>query len=131
MWLGSAQLVFNQKGAFLMHNKIKPNVKRHGVSGNKWRLSVKACVTTFMASVASGWVGMIQSYAMNNKKMDVLTVVNGILGGLVGITAGCAVVNVYESLFIGAVGSFLANISAPLLNWLKLNLHISPNLCCF
>ena len=27
--------------------------------------------------------------------------VNGILGGLVGITAGCAVVNVWESLFIG------------------------------
>ena len=26
---------------------------------------------------------------------------NGILGGLVGITAGCAVVNVWESLFIG------------------------------
>jgi Amt family ammonium transporter len=73
-----------------------------GVSGNKWRLSVKACVTTFMASVAGGWVGMIQSYAMNDKKMDVLTAVNGILGGLVGITAACAVVNVYESLSIGA-----------------------------
>ena len=28
-------------------------------------------------------------------------------GGLVGITAGCAVVDVNESLFIGAVGSFL------------------------
>ena len=92
---------------------------------------MKACVTTFMASVAGGWGGMIQSYAMNDKKMDVLTVVNGILGGLVGITAGCAVVNVYESLFIGAVGSFLANISAPLLNWLKVNLHILSNIYCF
>ena len=56
---------------------------------------------------------------MNDGKQDVLTVVslvhnqsallvtrsflqvNGILGGLVGITAGCAVVNVWESLFIG------------------------------
>ena len=67
---------------------------------------------------------MIHSYAMNDKKMDVLTVVNGILVGLVGITAECAVVNVYESLFIGVVGSFLANISAPLLNWPKVNLRI-------
>jgi Amt family ammonium transporter len=92
---------------------------------------VKSCVTTFMASMAWGCVGMIQSYGMNDKKMDVLTVVNGILGGLVGITAGCAVVNVYESLFIGAVGSFLANISAPLLNWLKVNLHILSNTYCF
>jgi Amt family ammonium transporter len=71
-----------------------------GVSGNKWRLSVKAFVTVF----------------------------NGILGGLVGITVCCAVVNVYESLFIGAVGSFLTNISAPLLNWLKVNLRIFSNL---
>ena len=98
-----------------------------GVSGNKWRLSAKACVTTFMASVAGGWVGMIQSYSMFDKKMDVLTVVNGILGGLVGITASCAVVNVYESLFIGAVGSFLANASAPLLNWLKVFYSLK---CC-
>ena len=27
--------------------------------------------------------------------------VNGILGGLVGVTAGCAVVNIWEALFIG------------------------------
>jgi ammonium transporter len=92
-----------------------------GVSGKKWHLSMKALVTTAMASFSGGWVGMIQSYVMYNGKQDVLTVVNGILGGLVGITAACAVVNVWESLFIGAVGSFLANITAPLLNWLKVD----------
>ena len=54
-----------------------------------------------MASFSGGWVGMIQSYVMNDGKQDVLTVVNGILGGLVGITAGCAVVNVNEALLIG------------------------------
>ena len=56
---------------------------------------------------------------MNNKKQDVLTVINGILGGLVAITAGCAVVDVYEAIFIGAVGSFLANYTPLLLNYLK------------
>ena len=92
-----------------------------GVSGNKWRLSAKACVTTAMASVSGGWVAIAQSYVMFDKKQDVLTIVNGILGGLVGITAGCAVVNVYSSLLIGGVGSFLANITPALLEWLKVD----------
>ena len=56
---------------------------------------------------------------MNNKKQDVLTVINGILGGLVAITAGCAVVDVYEAIFIGAVGSFLAIYTPLLINKLK------------
>ena len=92
-----------------------------GVSGNKWRLSAKACVTTAMASFSGGWVALVQSYVMHDKKQDVLTIVNGILGGLVAITAGCAVVNVYSSLFIGAVGSFLANITPFLLEWVKVD----------
>ena len=50
-----------------------------------------------------------------------MTVVNGILGGLVGVTASCAVVNVNESLVIGAIGSFLANVTAPLLVWLRVD----------
>ena len=48
-----------------------------------------------------------------------LTVVNGILGALVGVTGGCAVFNVYSSLIVGAVGSFVANIPPPLLDYWK------------
>ena len=68
-----------------------------------------------------GLVALVQSYFINNKKQDVLTVVNGILGSLVAITAGCAVLNTYSALFVGAVGSFLANISPPLLEWLRID----------
>ena len=50
-------------------------------------------------------------------KQDVLTVVNGILGALVGVTGGCAVFNVYSAMVVGAVGSFLANITPPLLEY--------------
>ena len=75
-----------------------------------------------MASVAGGWVALVQSYFMNNKKQDVLTVVNGILGALVGVTGGCAVFNVYSSMVVGAVGSFLANITPPLLEYWRLHL---------
>ena len=77
------------------------------MTDNKWQLSARACCTTLMASVAGGWVALVQSYFMNNKKQDVLTVVNGILGALVGVTGGCAVFNVYSSMVVGAVGSFL------------------------
>ena len=38
-----------------------------------------------------------------------------------GITAGCAVVTIRESVFIGVIGSWVANISAPLLLWLKVD----------
>ena len=78
-----------------------------GVTSNKWQLSARACCTTLMASVSGGLVAMVQSYFMNNKKQDVLTVVNGILGALVGVTGGCAVYNMYCATVVGAVGSFL------------------------
>jgi Amt family ammonium transporter len=35
--------------------------------------------------------------------------------------AGCAVVTIWESLIIGAVGSFLASITDPLLVWLRVD----------
>ena len=92
-----------------------------GVTHNKWQLSARACCTTLLASVAGGWVAIVQSYFMNNKKQDVLTVVNGILGALVGVTGGCAVYNSYTSMVVGAVGSFLANITPPLLEWIKVD----------
>ena len=74
-----------------------------------------------MASVAGGWVALVQSYFMNNKKQDVLTVVNGILGALVGVTGGCAVFNVYSAMVVGAVGSFMANITPPLLEYWRID----------
>ena len=56
---------------------------------------------------------------IQSRKIEVLASINGVLGGLVGITAGCCVVNVWEALLIGAVGSFLANITDPLLVYWK------------
>ena len=36
-------------------------------------------------------------------------------------SAGCAVITIFEALIIGAVGSFLANITDPLLVYLKVD----------
>ena len=74
----------------------------------------QACVTTLLASFSGGLVGLVYSavtnqvmlccitathiyYSASQGKQDVLTLVNGILGGLVGVTASCAVVNVFEA----------------------------------
>ena len=43
------------------------------------------------------------------------------MGALVGVTAGCAVVTPVEAIPIGIVGSFLANITAKLLIYLKID----------
>ena len=37
------------------------------------------------------------------------------------ITAGCAIVTVWEALLIGIIGGFLANITDPLLVWLRVD----------
>ena len=35
--------------------------------------------------------------------------------------AGCAIVSIWEALLIGAIGGFLANITDPLLVWLRID----------
>lgn len=37
------------------------------------------------------------------------------------VSGGCAIVTPREAVFIGIIGSFLANITAPLLIWLKID----------
>ena len=59
-----------------------------GVTGNKWRLAAKATCTTMSASFAGGFVAIVMSYISTGGKVEVLTTINGVLGSLVGITAG-------------------------------------------
>ena len=37
------------------------------------------------------------------------------------MSGGCAVYNSYTAMIVGAVGSFLANITPPLLEWIKVD----------
>ncbi len=89
------------------------------MTGNKWRLAARATVTTMASSFGGGLVALAFSLAQHGGKIDVLSSINGVLGALVAVTGGCALYGVLESLAIGAVGSFLANITDPLLVYLK------------
>ncbi|MDA1231049.1 MAG: ammonium transporter, partial [Planctomycetota bacterium] len=70
-------------------------------SGNMGAVSTIAMNTT-LAACAGGIVGMALSWVVF-KKPDLTMCLNGILGGLVGITANCDCVTNNEALVIGAV----------------------------
>ncbi len=77
-------------------------------------------VTTCLAACAGGLFGFIASY-IKFKRMDLGMVLNGILAGLVGITAGADTVSINSALFIGAIAGVLVVLSAITLDKFKLD----------
>ena len=77
-------------------------------------------VTTSLAAAA----GAIGGYAMGYivfKRLDLGMVLNGILAGLVGITAGADLMSPYEAMIIGFIAGGLVVLSAITLDKLKLD----------
>ncbi|MFG6685068.1 ammonium transporter [Mariniflexile sp. HNIBRBA6329] len=78
-------------------------------------------VTTCLAASAGGVVAMLVSTAMY-KNLDLTMFLNGILGGLVGITAGADVVSPTSAIIIGAVAGALIVLAVSFIdNKLKLD----------
>lgn len=67
----------------------------------------KVFVTTSLAAAAGAIGALIASY-LKFKTYDITMVLNGILAGLVGITAGADQMGVIDSVIIGAIGGALA-----------------------
>lgn len=63
-------------------------------------------VNTLLASVAGGGTAMLYTLFRRNQA-DVGATINGVLAGLVAITAGCAYVGPFAALLIGAIGGVL------------------------
>ena len=55
------------------------------------------------------------------KKLDITMVLNGALGGLVSITAGPDLYNIYQPIIIGAIGGVLVVFAVPFFDKLKLD----------
>ncbi len=55
------------------------------------------------------------------KKLDITMVLNGALGGLVAVTAGPDLYDIYTPILVGAVGGLLVVIAVPLFDKLKLD----------
>ncbi|MEQ6121401.1 ammonium transporter [Reichenbachiella sp. MALMAid0571] len=77
-------------------------------------------VTTCLAACSGGLFGFFTAY-FTFKRMDLGMVLNGILAGLVGITAGADTVSINSALIIGAVAGVIVVISAITLDKFQLD----------
>ncbi|MDX2249677.1 MAG: ammonium transporter [Bacteroidia bacterium] len=77
-------------------------------------------VNTCLAAAAGGLGGVITARFMF-KRLDLGMALNGILAGLVGITAGADLMSPYEAMLIGAIAGGLVVLSAVGLDKLKLD----------
>ncbi|MBF2097013.1 MAG: ammonium transporter [Gloeomargaritaceae cyanobacterium C42_A2020_066] len=77
-------------------------------------------VTTNLAAAAGGIAATIVAWVVLGKP-DLSMIVNGILAGLVGITAGCAFVTQGEAMIIGAVAGVLVVFSVLFFDKIKID----------
>ena len=77
-------------------------------------------VTTSLAACAGGLGGFLAAY-FAFKRLDLGMVLNGILAGLVSITAGADVINPGSAVLVGFIGGILVVLSAVLLDKAKLD----------
>lgn len=67
-----------------------------------------AALATVVAGVAGGFSGMMLGYVLDDKTFDPMASINGILGGLVAVTAGVTYLDVQGAVAIGLIGGFAA-----------------------
>jgi len=77
-------------------------------------------VTTALAGCAGGLAAMLTSWTVL-KKPDLSMMLNGMLAGLVGITAGADIVAVWSAVIIGAVAGVLVVLSVLFFDKIKLD----------
>ena len=77
-------------------------------------------VTTCLAAAAGG-IGAISLSTILYKNLDITMFMNGVLGGLVGITAGADQMGPTEAIIIGSVGGIIVVLGVALLDKCKLD----------
>ncbi len=77
------------------------------IAGTDLRISVVA-VNTMLASGAGGFVATLWMWFVRSNKPDTSMMCNGILAGLVGITAPCAFVTPSSACLIGGIAGLIA-----------------------
>lgn len=92
-----------------------------GLSGAFINLVALAAINTLLAGAAGGVAAMTYSWLVSHKKPDPSSMVNGVLAGLVAITAPCAFVEPLAAVFIGAVGGVIVILATALLDKIKVD----------
>ena len=91
-----------------------------GLSGGFAELAARVAVTTTLAAGAGAVSAMLISW-MRFGKSDLSLTLNGVLGGLVGITAGTATVEPWAAVVIGLVAGAIIVYGVQLLESLKVD----------
>lgn len=90
------------------------------LTGGAADLAAKVATTTTLAACAGGVTAVIMSKVLTSRYDPGLTI-NGVLGGLVGITAGCATVEPWAAIVIGAVGAVVMYVGILALDRFKID----------
>ena len=90
------------------------------VSGGTSAVAAKVCVTTTLSAASAGLTCTIFSRVVY-KNFDLMLSLNGVLAGLVSITANCSVVDDWCALIIGFIGAFVFMGASALLKKLKID----------
>ena len=90
-----------------------------GAVGN-WDLIGKVVTNTFLASAAGGISTMIYTQ-FRYGLIDITMVINGVLAGLVSITAGCNVVDANSAIIIGLVAGVLVDVAVQIIDKMKID----------
>ena len=77
-------------------------------------------LTTTLAAAAGGVSATFTAWALNGKP-DLSMIINGILAGLVGITAGCAAVNYIGAVIIGLIAGIIVVFSVGFFDSIKID----------
>jgi Amt family ammonium transporter len=86
--------------------------------------SANAVALTILNTNTAGLSGAIIVALMMQykyKKLDITMILNGALGGLVAITAGPDLYNIYQPILIGAIGGLLVVFAVPFFDKLRLD----------
>ena len=83
--------------------------------------AISRIILTTNIAAAAGAVGAAVTAWIVFSKPDLSLIINGVLAGLVSITAGCAFVSAGSAVAIGAVGGMIAVFSSSLFDALKID----------
>ncbi|MQC18020.1 MAG: ammonium transporter [Chloroflexi bacterium] len=91
-----------------------------GLSGGFYIDAARVAVTTTLAAGAGGFTAMAVSWLQHGKS-DLSLTLNGILGGLVGITAGTATIEPFWAIVTGGIAGLIIVYGVMLLDKLKID----------
>ncbi|CAN8068497.1 unnamed protein product [Agarophyton chilense] len=90
------------------------------ITGGLFNTVQRCAVTTTIAGAVGGLTTLILKKVLDHF-FDLLSVLNGILAGLVAITASCAFVDIWAAVIIGAIGAVVYVVAAMLLLKFKID----------